>query len=355
MLSRGKSLAGPFFPVIVAKMGNAEQIATALDSWAKLKFGSTAAVTGLKRLSGGASQETWAFAVTGTGPDRPMILRRAPGGVSKARSSEAIGLSMEADLLTRAASAGVPVPPVLGVSEAGTDLGQAFIMDRISGETIGRKILRDEEFAGARKVLARQCGEALAGIHSIPADALPDLPVSDGLSQLAKYELIYRAFDLPRPVFELAIAWLKANAPEPLPSVLVHGDFRLGNLMISEEGLASVLDWELAHIGDPREDIAWVCVNSWRFGHADKRVGGFGDLPDLLDAYAAAGGGKFSPRDIDWWEMLGSLKWGIMCMIMYEAYRSGADPSVERAAIGRRVSETEIDLVYLLEGVRNHA
>ena len=355
MLSQGKSLARSFFPVNVAKMGTAEQIATALDDWAKVKFGSTATVDGLKRLSGGASQETWAFTVTGPGADRPLILRRAPGGVSQARSSEAIGLAMEADLLTRAAAAGVPVPPVLGVSGAGTDLGQAFIMDRISGETIGRKILRDEEFAEARRVLARQCGEALAGIHSISTDALPDLPVSDGLSQLTKYESIYHAFNLPRPVFELAIAWLKANAPEPLPVVLVHGDFRLGNLMIDAQGLASVLDWELAHIGDPREDIAWLCVNSWRFGQADKRVGGFGDLPDLLEAYAAAGGGRFSPRDIDWWEMLGSLKWGIMCMIMYGAYRSGADPSVERAAIGRRVSETEIDLVNLLEGVHGHA
>jgi aminoglycoside phosphotransferase (APT) family kinase protein len=125
--------------------------------------------------------------------------------------------------------------------------------------------------------------------------------------------------------------------------------------MVSEQGLASVLDWELAHIGDPREDIAWLCVNSWRFGHADKRVGGFGELTDLLDAYAAAGGPQLTPRDIDWWEMMGSLKWGIMCMTMYEAFRSGADPSVERAAIGRRVSETEIDLVNLLEGVRDHA
>ena len=348
-------MAGPFFPVIVAKMGSAEQITTALEAWARTKFGSDAGVKGLKRLSGGASQETWAFEVTGSGANRPLILRRAPGGVSKARSSEAIGLTMEADLLNHAAAAGVPVPPVLGVSEAGSTLGQAFIMERIAGETLGRKILRDDQFAEARPKLARQCGEALAGIHSIPADALPDLPVSDGMSQLAKYESIYRAFDLPRPVFELAIAWLKAHAPEPLPTVLVHGDFRLGNLIVSEKGLASVLDWELAHIGDPREDIAWLCVNSWRFGHAEKRVGGFGDLPDLLDAYAAAGGGQFTPRDIDWWEMLGSLKWGIMCMIMYEAYRSGADPSVERAAIGRRVSETEIDLVNLLEGARHHA
>ena len=160
---------------------------------------------------------------------------------------------------------------------------------------------------------------------------------------------------MPRPVLELAFAWLKANAPAPAAPVLVHGDFRLGNLIVDGNGLAAVLDWELAHIGDPREDIAWVCVNSWRFGHSEKRVGGFGDLPEMLDAYAAAGGARFTPAEIDWWEILGSLKWGVMCMIMYSAYKTGADPSVERAAIGRRVSENEIDLINLFEGLGRHA
>ena len=222
-------------------------------------------------------------------------------------------------------------------------------MHRIEGETLGRKILRDAAYKAALPKLAKQCGEALAGIHAVDIDTLPELPRSDGADQIKKYENIYRTFDLPRPVFELAFAWLKANEPAPQPPVLVHGDFRLGNLIVDEQGLASVLDWELSHIGDPREDIAWICVNSWRFGQIAHRVGGFGELDELLDAYAAAGGTRFDPREIDWWEVMGSLKWGIMCMIMYEAFRSGGDPSVERAAIGRRVSETEIDLLNLLE------
>jgi len=222
-------------------------------------------------------------------------------------------------------------------------------MHRIEGETIGRKILRDEAYKSALPLLAAQCGEALAGIHAVDLATLPDLPRSNGADQIRKYEDIYRNFDLPRPVFELAFSWLKANEPTAHAPVLVHGDFRLGNLIVDSNGLASVLDWELAHIGDPREDIAWICVNSWRFGQIEHRVGGFGELEEMLDAYAAAGGARFEAREIDWWETLGSLKWGIMCMIMYEAFRSGGDPSVERAAIGRRVSETEIDLLNLLE------
>ena len=124
--------------------------------------------------------------------------------------------------------------------------------------------------------------------------------------------------------------------------------------MVDTSGLAAVLDWELCHLGDPREDIAWICVNSWRFGHMDKRLGGFGDLQPMLAAYARAGGLEFSVAEIDWWEMLGSMKWGVMCMLMYESFRSGADPGVERAAIGRRISETEMDLVNLLE-IQSHA
>ncbi|MCA8902464.1 MAG: phosphotransferase family protein [Hyphomonas sp.] len=336
-------------------MGSPDQITSALKAWATAKFGGDADIVGAKRLSGGASQETWAFDVVSGGAATPCILRRAPGGTPVPATSHAIGLPMEAKLISAAAEAGVPVPAVLGVMGSDSAIGDAYIMSRIAGETLGRKILRDEEFAAARPRLSAQCGKALAGIHSIPLGSLPDLPANDGVSQLDRYDEIYRSFDLPRPVFELALAWLRDTAPEPAQQVLVHGDFRLGNLMVDAEGLASVLDWELAHIGDPREDIAWLCVNSWRFGHSENRVGGFGPLDELLDAYAAAGGQRFREQDIDWWEIMGSLKWGIMCMIMYRAYSSGADPSVERAAIGRRVSETEIDLVNLLEGVRARA
>lgn len=327
-------------------MGSNSDFETRLRALFTDVFGENAGLEQFRRLSGGASQETWRL----DGSEHSAILRRAPGGVSDARSSAAIGLPAEARLIQAAEQAGVPVPQVLHVLETSNGLGEGFLMTLIEGETIARPILRDESFAIARQTLPQQCGAALADIHSIALRALPEeLETSDGLAQIAQYEEIYRGFDVSRPVFELGLQWLKANAPAPFETVLVHGDFRLGNLMIDETGLAAVLDWELAHLGDPREDIAWLCVNSWRFGQSHNRVGGFGQLDDLLSTYNQKTGLDVSERDIDWWEMLGSLKWGIMCMIMYEAFRTGADPSVERAAIGRRVSETEIDLINLLE------
>jgi aminoglycoside phosphotransferase (APT) family kinase protein len=227
--------------------------------------------------------------------------------------------------------------------------GQGYVMDRLTGETIARKILRDAAFADVRPKLAGQCGEILARIHAVDTAPIAHLlPIVDGPAQLRAYRDTYDAFDYPHPVFELAFQWLEPRMAGAARSTLVHGDFRHGNLLISPERVEAALDWELTHIGDPLEDIGWICTNSWRFGVAEKVVGGFGDLPDLLAGYEAAGGGHIDPESVRTWIVYGSLKWGIMCMKMYHFFLT--DRSVERAAIGRRSSETEIDLINLIIG-----
>jgi len=307
-------------------------------------------VTGLKRLSGGASQETWAFdAVDAVGTHTPLILRRAPGGVSKARSTNAVSLATEAAVIRACAAQGLAVPQVPYVFAPEDDVGEAYVMTRLEGQTIARKILRDDAYAEARPKLARQCGALLAGIHAVPRTTLPELPEQDAARQFADYRTLYDGFDDPRPVFELAFQWLEARMPgsETAPT-LVHGDFRNGNLMIGPDGVRAALDWELTHLGDPMEDLGWICVNSWRFGQTENPVGGFGSYEDLFAGYEDAGGGRVDPDRVKWWETFGVLKWGIMCMMMVSFYRSGGDRSVERAAIGRRASETEIDLMNLI-------
>jgi aminoglycoside phosphotransferase (APT) family kinase protein len=220
-------------------------------------------------------------------------------------------------------------------------------MRRLEGETLGRRIVRDEAFAAVRPGLARRCGEVLARIHAVPTEGLPELATSDARGELARYEAIYRELGAERPIMEAAFRWLEAAAPSPPERpVLVHGDFRNGNLMIHpKDGLVGVLDWELAHLGDPAEDLGWICVNSWRFGEWRKPVGGFGDYADLLAGY----GDNIPLERVRFWQALGSLKWGVMCLMMYQSFATGADRSVERAMIGRRASETEIDLVALME------
>lgn len=311
-------------------------------------IGKATEVRELRRLSGGANQETWSFDAEIAGASLPLILRRAPEGAHRLEA-RATGLTLEteAKLIDLAGRSGVPVPGIRGVLQPEDALGSGFLMDRIPGETIARKILRDDEFADVRPRLPRQCGSILAAIHGVAAGEL-ELAVSPARVQLDQYRSLYDAYGHPHPVFEIAFRWLADRIPSEVTPTLVHGDFRNGNLVIGADGVEAVLDWELAHIGDPMEDLGWICVNSWRFGEIDRPVGGFGSREDMFAGYQAAGGGAVEPERVKWWETFGSLKWGIMCMTMYQIFRGGMDRSVERAAIGRRSSETEIDLLNLI-------
>jgi aminoglycoside phosphotransferase (APT) family kinase protein len=237
---------------------------------------------------------------------------------------------------------------VLHVLRPEDDLGTGFVMARVEGETIARKILRDEQFSKARPILARQLGKVAAGIHNLPRDQLPALREMSSTGEIAEMGREYRGFGWPRPVFELALRWLADHDPGPSQEVtLVHGDFRHGNLIIGADGVRAVLDWELAHRGDPMEDLGWICVNSWRFGEIDKPVGGFGSREELFAGYEE-GGRKVDPARVKFWEVMGTLRWGVMCCGMMQRFRIGPDHSMERAMIGRRASETEIDLLRLL-------
>ena len=304
-------------------------------------------VVGAVRLSGGASQETWSFDIVHPDGNIGAILRRAPQGYGAA-PARAAGLGAEAVLMQLAYGAGVPSPRVLHVLQPQDDLGTGFIMERVEGETIPRKILRDDRFAQARPKLAHQLGTVLAGIHGLDLARLPELRRMTAAKEIGELERDYRSFDWPRPVFELALRWLRDRDPGASEQVtLVHGDFRHGNLIIGPDGVRAVLDWELAHLGDPMEDLGWICVNSWRFGEIDKPVGGLGSREELFAGYEAAGR-RVDPERVKFWEVMGTLRWGVMCCGMMQRFRAGPEHSVERAMIGRRASETEIDLLRLL-------
>ena len=323
----------------------ASDFTRALDALCTARLGG--AMTDCARLSGGASQESYRFAC---GNDL-FVLRRPPGGLHKNTSSNALSMTDEARALAYVFEAGVAVPEVVHICAPKDGLGMGYIMRFIEGQTIARKILRDDEFADTRPQLAAQCGTMLARLHGLESDKMEGLPSSDAKGELSKYTEILRAHGHPHPVFELAIRWLANNVPPSQARCLVHGDFRMGNLMVTpENGVVAILDWELAHIGDPMEDLGWPCVPSWRFGQHQNPVGGFGQREDFYAAYEAAGG-TVDCAAVRFWEILGTLKWGIMCTMMATAFTSGADRTVERAAIGRRASETEIDLLRMLEGL----
>jgi aminoglycoside phosphotransferase (APT) family kinase protein len=309
--------------------------------------GTGARLENAQRLTGGASMETWAFEVV-RGKGREALILRRRAGAFDPESSRSTSLAAEAALIRAVAARGAPAPPLVHLCDAVDGLGEAHVTRRVAGETLGRKIVGDPRFDAVRPQLARQCGEILAKIHATPAPSEAHLKTADALVELGRYEEIYRASGAERPVLELAFQHLRAHAPEPRPPVLLHGDFRNGNLMIDpDKGVAAVLDWELSHLGDPAEDLGWICVNSWRYGF-EPPVGGFGSRGDLFAGYEA-GGGRVDQDRVRFWEVLGTLKWGVICELMAMSYQSGDVRTVERAAVGRRASEAEIDLLCLMQ------
>ncbi|MEO8926211.1 MAG: phosphotransferase family protein [Caulobacteraceae bacterium] len=304
-------------------------------------------VADVTRLSAGATQEIWRFSLLEDGASTPLVLRRAPGG-DRVYSENAIGLETEAKLVEAAGAAGVPVPPVRWVLTPQDGLGHGFVMGLVEGETLGGRIARSEALAPARPHLAWQCGEILARTHRVDPAAFPTLRRATPAELVSQHHQAYRATDWPRPVFDLAFRWLADHCPPPPDHPrLVHGDFRNGNLMVGPDGVRAVLDWELAHVGDPMEDLGWICTAAWRFGVLERPVGGFGMREDLWAGYEAAGGAPVNRDHAKFWEVFGSMRWGVMCAGMTAAFRA-VDPSVERAVIARRASENEIDLMRLL-------
>jgi len=319
-----------------------EQLQTAVTR----HLGSDSRVDNAVRLTGGAASTSWRFDVVEGSTKRTLVLRTSQGGP---QITTGLDKRTEARVLQVVVKSGIPAPTVSFILDPEDGLGAGFAMDYISGESIPQKILRDERFSGACEIMTRQCGVYLAGIHKADASSVEQLPVLDAPPQLDEYESIYRRYGERIPVFELALRWLECRFPDQAARCLVHGDFRNGNFLVTpEDGIVAVLDWELAHIGDPMEDLGWLCVNSWRFGKRDKPVGGFGQRQALFEAYEEASGHPVDEEMVQFWEVFGTLRWGIMCLYLTHEHLDGSERSVERAAIGRRVSETEIDLLQLL-------
>lgn len=303
-------------------------------------------IDGLRRLSGGASKQSWAFDLVRAGNDAlPLVLRLEPPQSRFEIGS--IDIAAEARVLRAALDGGVRVPAIAFELPADGSAGRGYAMARVEGESVGSRVLREASLVDARDDLARHCGIALARIHALDPAGLPELPRTTPRAALAALDARFRTTGQVRPVFELAFTWLDDRLDDDAALTVVHGDFRNGNLMVGADGLRAVLDWELAHIGDPASDLAWLCVTSWRFQRPELPVGGFGTREQLLAGYREAGGAEIDPARIAVWEVFQTLNWGVMCAGVGARFAAGVR-SIEGALIARRASETEFDLMRLI-------
>jgi len=291
----------------------------------------------LQRLSAGATSSIWSFDLPGRRPIGHILRIAAPG-------TNRVPVSVEAAAMQAAREAGVPVPPVLYSTDNTEPFDAPYmIMERVEGESIARHILREPEFEPARKAFASQCGSILGRLSRTGVEAVPGL--QEG-GQLELWAEILHHLEVPVPTFEWALRYLERERPaeDPGRRGVVHGDFRLGNMILGGAGVRAVLDWELVHVGDPLEDLGWLCARPWRF-RGPKPVGGMGDYDDLLGAYHAECGLEVDRDELRWWEVFATLRWGIICLLQASRHLNGTDRSVELATIGRRVAETELDLL----------
>ncbi|MFM5885490.1 MAG: phosphotransferase [Novosphingobium sp.] len=292
----------------------------------------------LERLSGGANMESWRF----TAGDHTLILRRAPSAEMMAgRPMDHHG---EASLIRAAHAAGVMAPEVIAELEPGDAIGSGFIMRAIPGTPDPAAILAESDGETLIGDIARE----LAATHRMPTAGLA-APVMDTAAALAELKSRYLSYGGDRPILALAARWLEDNLPADVAPRLVHGDFRLGNLMVENGRLSGVLDWELAHLGDPHEDLAFGCMTVWRFTRPDRPGYGLSSIERLAQAYQAAGGVPFDPARFRFWTVYRTFWWALGCLQMGNFWRDGHDRAVERVVVARRTSEQELDLLLLLE------
>jgi aminoglycoside phosphotransferase (APT) family kinase protein len=266
-------------------------------------------------------------------------------------------MAVEFAVLQAAYASGVPTPtPYWFWPDL---LGHpASLVRRLEGETIGRRVVQAPHLATARANLPGQMGRALAAIHAIDLEAhylhsllpAPSPDQTPAQMRLDQFEADLDRIGEPHPALELALRWLRRNEPPPPDRLaLLHGDYRIGNMVVAEQGLAGILDWEFAHLGDPAEDLGWPLVRAWRFKMDHLRFGGISQAAPFLQAYATASGASIDPARVFYWEVLGNVSWAIVTLNQARRHLSGQEPNLEFASLGRLCAEVEMEALALIK------
>jgi aminoglycoside phosphotransferase (APT) family kinase protein len=330
-----------------------DSIASLLHAAVARHIGAPGTIHDLQQLTGGANRTTWSFdADVGEVRERLILQLAAAAPTDEPHPLAEISPHPTAEegawVMMAAAKIGVPAPRVRAILQDSDGLDPGYITERVDGETLAPKILREAAFAPARAKMTQQAGEILAKIHSIPLTEVPFLRGQTAAEMIDAQRKVVDFYGLHLPAVEWGLRWAQDNIPRNARHTVVHGDFRIGNLIVGEnDGIRLVLDWEIGQTSDPMQDLGWLCVKTWRFG-GKHPVGGFGKREDLFAAYEKASGISVDPAHVRFWEAFGSVKWAAGCLRL--GMRGVEEMGVERCAIGRRIEEPLWDFYELLEG-----
>lgn len=325
-----------------------EGVRDRLLSAVQRRFGTHAMIDGLESATLGGSNRTVLFNLHEAGSQRRLVLRQETYALAQ---SPFLPPHSQYRLLELAYNAEIPVPEPIFELDDDDGLGRGYIVTFVGGETLPKRLTNDSTYARARKYFAAQCGEILAVLHSLDvADGafLEDVP--DSMDPLGAQTARYDSYEEIHPAIELGLRWLNLNKPSKSHRRLLHGDFRNGNLILDPDGIRAVLDWECAHIGDPMEDIGWLCTRSWRFDHPDRPIGGIGTKEEFAAAYHANGGAKIDFEAVNWWKIFGLVRWAVLNIMQAHGHLTGARRALPFAACGRNTCTIEYDLMMTLGG-----
>jgi len=289
----------------------------------------------LTHIPGGASRETWRFAACAGGQRRGMIVRIDPETslIDTDRATEF--RAMEA-----AYKAGLPAPETLFLVEDLTWLGRPF---SISAEVPGCQSAADGIAPEHRAEVGRQkwaiMGRLAAldptelGVEGVMAATTRETCAMEQVDYWAK--VIEEDELSPNPVAHAAIRWLRRHPPPPAQKLsLVHGDFRTGNFLYSPQGeIKAVLDWEMAHIGDPLEDLAWSMDPLWCWIEPQK-AGRLLPHKEAVRVWEAASGLTVDPEAFRWWQVFAALKAIGIWISSSEDFHTGASKAPILALAG---------------------
>lgn len=311
----------------------------------------TIEVTGTQKLSGGAIQENWLVTVTGLGStERQLVLRTD----SESLVGSSLSKHDEFAIMKLAFESGVLVPEPIVYCDTDTALGRPFfLMQAIEGIALGQKVARDPALQGDKATLLSSLTAQLAKIHAIRPNAevsaiLGAPPDNLVASIIAEYREMLDGVSRASPIIELALRRLELAPPDIREITFCHRDFRTGNYMVKDGQLTGILDWEFAGWSDPREELGWFCSRTWRFGADDYPAGGLASREELLSSYTSASGRHVSRRELDWWELLANIRWAVIAHQQADRLLRGGERSLELGLIGRRIHETEHEILLRL-------